>query len=278
MPGIVASSPANRVARDGLSNLLWAASAFRHGWRLIAVSVAVCLTLASLFLVGSQRVYQATTRLLVLQQGGRPLNMANADPSRPMEGAEDYIPTHAQILISPLVVQRAMDTVGLDRLPALLASSRSGADPLTLALSQVKVTRPDRLAKIVRIDYWAPSPEEAERMLRPIVESYNRFLEDTFQKKSIEIVGLIGRARDDLSKELKDLEERYIELRRKSPIASPDESGRSAATRRVEQWERAANSAAIKAVELKAQLDLGRGMAREGTELWAIAHALVRGQ
>ncbi len=274
MPATISTQPPGQSPRDGLANLLWAVSALRRGWLLIAVSVAACLTLAILYLAGAQRMYQATARLLVLQQGGRPLNMSNADPSRLMEGAEDYIPTHSQILVSPLVIQRAIDIIGLDQLPTLLAASRAGTDPLTTVLNQLKVTRPDRLAKIVRIDYSSRSPEESERMLCAVIESYERFLEDTFQKKSTEVVGLIGRARDDLSKELRDLEESYIELRRKSQITTLDETGRTAASRRVEQWERAANSSSIKAFELKSQLDLGRAMAREGTELWAIAHAL----
>ena len=261
---------------DGFAALLWAASAIRRGWRLIAVGAAACLTPAVIYLAGAQWMYQATARLLVLQQGGRPLNMANVVPSRPVEGDKDYIPTHTQIISSPLVVQRTIDKGGLENLPGLAAVAKAGGLPLTTALGQLKVTRPDRLAKIVRIDCWSPSPEEAERMLKGVIASYGRFLEDTFQKKGGKVVGLIGRARDDLSQELKDLEGGYIQLRRTSPIAAPDETGRSAANRRVEQWEKAANAAAIKAIELKTQLELGRGMAREGTELWAIAHALTQ--
>ena len=56
----------------------------RQGWRLIAITVVVCLTIAGLYVAAAKRVYQATTRLLVLQQGGRPLNVAmnvaNSDP------------------------------------------------------------------------------------------------------------------------------------------------------------------------------------------------------
>ena len=50
----------------------------RQGWHLIAISAVVCLTIAGLYVAAAKRVYQATTRLLVLQQGGRPLNVANS--------------------------------------------------------------------------------------------------------------------------------------------------------------------------------------------------------
>ena len=44
----------------------------KRGWRLAAACVAVCLTLAVIYLAATQRLYQATARLLVLQQGSRP--------------------------------------------------------------------------------------------------------------------------------------------------------------------------------------------------------------
>src|SRR5262245_56678877 len=46
----------------------------RRGWRLIAISILVCLTLAVIYLAKTKRLYEATARLLVLQQGGRPID------------------------------------------------------------------------------------------------------------------------------------------------------------------------------------------------------------
>src|SRR5271157_4914124 len=73
------------------------AGVIRRGWWAIGISILVCLLVAISYLAVTKRVYQAEARLLVLQQGGRPLNVAtvNTDPSRLMEGVEDYIPTHA---------------------------------------------------------------------------------------------------------------------------------------------------------------------------------------
>src|SRR5271166_7172846 len=46
-------------------------------WRLIAVCVGITLTLAVIYLARVKPVYLASARLLVLQHGGRPLNVAN---------------------------------------------------------------------------------------------------------------------------------------------------------------------------------------------------------
>jgi len=127
----------------------------RRGWRALGISILICLLAAITHLAVTQRVYQAEAQLLVLQQGGRPLNVANIDPGRLTEGAEDYIPTHAVILASPLVVKRAIEQIGLDRLPSALEAQRAKLDPVEEVTKRLKVTRPDRLAKILRVEYRA---------------------------------------------------------------------------------------------------------------------------
>src|SRR5512135_2812370 len=135
----------------------------RRGWQLIGISTLICLAVAIIYLARTKRIYQAEVRLLILQQGGRPLNVANTDPNRLMEGAEDYIPTHILIISSPQVVKRAIDKVGLDNLPSLLAAKKRGLDPVVEAIKHLKVTRPDRLAKVLRVEYRAGDRAEVVR-------------------------------------------------------------------------------------------------------------------
>ena len=245
------------------------------GWRAIGISILVCLLAAITYLAVTQRVYQAEAQLLVLQQGGRPLNVANIDPSRLTEGAEDYIPTHALILGSPLVVKRAIERIGLDRLPSALEAQRANQDPVEGVTKRLKVTRPDRLAKILRVEYRAGDRDEVVRMVEAITESYKQVLEETFQKSnSNTVIALISKARDELSQELQDLEGKYLELRRKTPSPIAGVEGRAFLASRLARWDQAANEAMIKSVQLKRQLELGRKLAGEGTELWAVAHAI----
>jgi len=48
-----------------------------RGWRLIAVCVGITLPLVVIYLARVKPVYLASARLLVLQHGGQPLNVAN---------------------------------------------------------------------------------------------------------------------------------------------------------------------------------------------------------
>src|SRR5512135_2566037 len=248
---------------------------FRRGWWVIGTSALICLAVAAIYLARTKRIYQAEARLLVLHQGGRPLNVANTDPNRLMEGVtEDYIPTHILIISSPQVVKRAIDKVGLDNLPSLLAATKGGLDPVVEAIKNLKVTRPDRLAKVLRVEYRAGGRAEVVRMAGAIIDSYKQFIEETFQKNSSRAISIIGKARDDLSRELGELEVKYLELRRKNPALITGEQRHSYLADRLASWDKAANEAMVKAVQLKAQLELGRQLTRDGTELWAVAHAI----
>jgi succinoglycan biosynthesis transport protein ExoP len=246
----------------------------KRGWKLILLSVLVSMTCMTLYLVKAKRVYQSTCRLLVLQQGGRPLNVASNDPSRSVEGYDDYIPTHSLLISSPLVVQPAIDSVGMANLPTLVAAEREGNRAIDEAILNLRVTRPDRQAKILKVDYWAGSRAEAVAMLKAVTDSYRERLEEMYEKKSNETIALISKVKNNVSEELNALEAKYLEYRRNAPYVVGDESGRSLMAQRLER-----SSVALKETEdnsrrLKFQLKLGEKLAREGMEMWAVAHAI----
>jgi capsular exopolysaccharide synthesis family protein len=274
MPGLIPSNLGNAtqkaLSRAGHLDLI---RILRQGWRFVAFSVLVFLTLAVIYSVKAKRLYQATTRLLVLQQGGPPLPGAGGESGR-LIGGDDYLPTHAAVIRSPMVVARAIEKVGLDDLPTPRAARDAGRDPIQEVIDNLPVSRPDRAAQILRLDYQAGSREEAVRTLAAITESYEEFLEDKYQKNNSEVVTLISSARDSLKKEIEGLERGYLEFRQTHPISTTDESGRSFMSRRVDQWDRLSNDAMVREVQLKSQLELGRELARDGAGFWAILHAM----
>ena len=260
---------------DLLGEIKQTIGVLRRGWRLIGISALICLTVAIIYLAMTKRIYQAEVRLLVLQQGGRPLNVANIESSRLTEGAEDYIPTHALILGSPLVVKRAIERIGLDRLPSALEAQRANQVPVEEVTKRLKVTRPDRLAKILRVEYRAGDRVEVVRTVEAITESYKQVLEETFQKSnSSTVIALISKARDELSQELAGPGGEVPGVAPQDPVADRRRAGPRVPGQPTGRWDQAANEAMIKSVQLKRQLELGRKLAGEGTELWAVAHAI----
>lgn len=267
------SSPRNA----GEGRLEWIAHldlvrVLRRGWRYPTIATMLSLTLAVLYLAGQRRMYQATARVLVLQQGGPPLS---APDNGRMLGGEDYLSTHAAILKSPLVIGRAIETIGVAGLPTLAAAhARSGRGLTAEAIDQTAISRPDRAAKIIEIDYRAGSRDEATRMVAALVASYESFLADKFQKSNGDVVALISSARDNLRKELVAMQAEYLEFRKTHPVSSTDESGRSFLSRRLDQWDRAANEAMVKEVQLRSQIELGRKLAGEHVGFWSMTHAM----
>lgn len=233
-----------------------------RGWRIVAVAVLVCLTMALVFLARKKLEYCATSRLLVMQQVKSPLNVTGGGSGRLDEGAEDYLPTHAMILRSPMVLERAAKSLGPEG-PSMQQVAESLA-----------VSRPDPMAKILQIEYRSGDPGQAVKVVNATIESYTKFLEDNYQKKNQNIIQLIRRARDELGRELHDLERKYLELRRDGPSVAADEASRTFLARRLEQWDHAATEAMIKGAQLKTQLDLGRKLAGEGATAGSISRAI----
>jgi capsular exopolysaccharide synthesis family protein len=258
-------------ANDLVEELHTLLGTLRRGWRVIALSVAVCLTVAVIVVASSKRIYQATARLLIVQQGGRPLNVTNNNTNTSSDNNDDYIPTHVWIVKSPLVIQRAIDQVGLAELPSLIQKSET---PVRVAIENLTVTRPDRLAKVLQLDYRAYSRAESETFLAAIIESYQKFLETRYQRNNSEVVTLITKAREGLKAELEKLQEEYLAFHRENPSLITDETGRAFVVRRLEQWDHAASEAHIRMVQLKMQLTLGQKLVRGGTGLWAMGYAL----
>ena len=248
-----------------------------RGRRLIAVAVVACLAVAVVYLLGARPLYAATARLLILQRGGHPLSVSTEDLDQSHARFETFLPTQMAILQSPGVVGRAIDLVGARNLPTLQGALPSGttAELAKFAVKNyLRVTRPDRTALIVSVEYDAGTPAEAVRMVDAVVASYETFLGENLQSTNSEVVSLIARARDELSRELDETQAKYLEFQREHPVALDDGVSHTLTNSRLVELDRAANESMVRAIRLKTQLESGRKLAREGVEVWSIAYAL----
>ena len=183
MSEIANATPAQRIPAEKFTkSLADFIATIRRRWPIVAAAIVVFLTLAIIYIAQVNPVYEGTTRLLVLQQGGHPVNVSNSDAGTINEGnsVEDYITTHLLLVSSPIVVQDAIDRVGESNLPSLAIDQKAGETIIDTAINSLKVTRPDRMAKVLRVAYRAHSPGEATLFLEGLAESYKHFLENTF--------------------------------------------------------------------------------------------------
>jgi uncharacterized protein involved in exopolysaccharide biosynthesis len=154
----------------------------RRGWRLVGAALAIALTVATIYIARLKTTYQASARIHVLQQGGHPVHLGTAaDAITQASGREDILATHPIIIRSPLIIQRA------------LADAKLHTLSLGAVASGLKVTRPVENATILTLEYQGESAEQAEAVLNAIIQAYEGYLTDNYQKNSSEVIGLITR-------------------------------------------------------------------------------------
>ncbi len=105
------------------------ADVFWRRRKLIAWTMGTFLALGILILLLFWRKYEVTAQVLIMKEGDCPMTVAVTDPTPVIEPTDDYIPTHAQIISSRLVVGRAIETIGVENLPTLLELKEKEARP-----------------------------------------------------------------------------------------------------------------------------------------------------
>ena len=87
-------------------------------------------------------------------------------------------------------------------------------------------------ARVLDVGYKSGSREEAIRVVDSVIQSYDQFLKDNYQKNSNGVIALIIKARDELGTELKKLEREYLEFRQKGPAHGSNGQGGTFVARR----------------------------------------------
>jgi capsular exopolysaccharide synthesis family protein len=237
-----------------------------RGWRFIVICMLASLTAAVIYIATVKPTYKATSRLLVIQQSGRPIHVGGGgnDQLASELQSDDNLATHVLLLKSPVIIEQAFTLKGLK------------AIPLGAVMGNLTVKQPDTNAKMIDLVFKSKSPHEAQLVLDGIIESYKLFLKSNYQQNSSGVIGLITKARQELSDELKALEKAYMDYRQKNPTFAADSTGQSFVVRRLDLWDQALNQFSARALQLQSQLELGKKMSRNGVDPTSIASTLTQ--
>ena len=246
----------------------------QYRWWFIATGL-IGMVLGVAYWAYVPKKYAATASLLVYQPDAQPLRIAEerGTPAIEREDKDDYVATQSGILTSPLIVGRALAmSGGVANNPSVVHGSD---DPVDVACSHLKVTRPDRTAKILAIEYRTKSRAEAIAFVQALIDSYSRYtLHDVYQSNYNRIVALIESSQGDMQRDLTKAEQEYIQFCREHPGLTVARQGRSANAERVLRWCTAANETAVRAVRVRMQLEMSRKLAKDGARPWAAAYAI----
>jgi capsular exopolysaccharide synthesis family protein len=179
------------AAQGGASSLI--AVIWRRRWTL-AGTVGVCALLAGLYLALATRVYSASAKVLVEQNGPEALGGAKHAEGQ----SESYTQTQADVLQSGPVLRRALDAVHFEKMNTF---AKAGTDPIAwLRRSGAFKVDVARKSDVIVVSMESAWPEEAAAIANSIVKEY--VAEQSIQKRAAgeEILAALGKEKQELKK------------------------------------------------------------------------------
>jgi capsular exopolysaccharide synthesis family protein len=203
--------PHHADKRDRYPDLL---QIVRRHKTLIVLSVIVGLGLGTLFYRLKSPTYQSTAQLVVHKK--RSETVPNMEYQ---QQAEDFLSTHVQIIKSPMILSRAIEEHNL----AGLESYRTSQDVVLDITQGLTVLRDlkdgsGRFNNVVNLTCKTRTPEDSATVLEAIIDSYRKYLAETYRSVSDQTVELIITSAKELRKELEQKEAAYRDFRLKTPV------------------------------------------------------------
>jgi len=203
-----------QVSLPALQAIVW-----RRRWQVLGVTL-FAIGLGGLFLAVVEPTFDVQARLLVERQG-MPLQEAAGDP----RGDKEFVATQAEVIRSPAVVKRAVESHGVTVADGL------DVDPVVAILAELRVS-PVLGTHVLSVKYTTPDPQQGRRALRGIIDSYHAYLREHEEDAQLEAVRLLTRSEKELRDDLTQREKQYLELREKSPLLGGQ--GRDAVALQIE--------------------------------------------
>ncbi len=159
-------------------------AAWRRKWMVLVVAI-MATGLGYLYYLKAERVYRSSAQILLIKKESGLSGEDSQKPGRYM-AYEDTLSTHMILVRSPLIARQAVEKYGLGRLPSL----RDASDPVGQIIGGLKAARaggrdaPD--PNVMDLNYEGPDPDDCEKVLLAIVDSYQEFLGTTYENISKE--------------------------------------------------------------------------------------------
>ncbi|GIX05398.1 MAG: chain-length determining protein [Planctomycetaceae bacterium] len=209
-PAVSAASPAADEAPRISPNyvlLLWQ----YRWWLLLGATCGLLGGFAAYWKLGPE--YEASAQILVSRRQAVPLK----EEQRTLNDWGDRS-EHIALMMSPMIVGKAVALGKLDQLP----SFRGSPDIIEDILDSLKVKRnsgQDRsLINLLTVSYVHRHPDEARAVVQAVIEAYAHYLEETRDEKSNEALRLARQAHDEVLAKLREKEQEYQRFREQAPL------------------------------------------------------------
>lgn len=191
-------------------------------WRrpsLFLFAIVLALGLGALYFFKAPPTYQSNSELLV--QSRRSPAFSNEAMRDRIEGKHMPTETHAQILISPVLIERTIERIGRKNLPSL----RGITSPVDFMLENLTVEEKELESGVLDVRYRSKDAEDCYKVVSTLVECYHEFLEESSKDIGEETTTLIVKAKNELLTELQNKEQKYHSFRQSAPLLWEDGKG-----------------------------------------------------
>ncbi len=187
--------------------MLW-----RQKWVALAIT-AIALGLGYLYHQKATPVYSSSAKvLLIKRQAELPVG------SEQTVNYEDQLATHMTLICSPAVVSRAVAKHQLGALPSLRGSKNPVGAIISGLTAKPAGDRRVMDPNVMIRTYEGTDPQDCQRILSAVVESYQEYLGETYQDFSKKVLALITQAKDELHGQLTEKENAYRKFRQEAPL------------------------------------------------------------
>jgi len=187
---------------------LWAIIC-RHT-RLVTVCIIIFLGLGALYYLNAPRTYESIAEIYVETLRAPDLNGVRTDDQTL---SEKTIETHKEFIRSKMIVSRAMEENGLDKLQSV-----ADADyPLEFIIERLTVEVTEENSNILAIRYAGENAEDCHKIASAITDTYDVFLGESNQSIGKSTTDLIRKAKDELLIEISAIDKEYGEFQDQVP-------------------------------------------------------------
>ncbi|MFT4555412.1 MAG: succinoglycan biosynthesis transport protein ExoP [Planctomycetaceae bacterium] len=156
--------------------------------------------------------YTATAKVLVSKRISGPIS-ENSEAETWGDRAE-----HIALIMSPLIVEKAVELHELDKLPSMVLSK----DPAEDVLDSIKVQRSageDRsFLNILDVTCTNANRDDAKKICHAVIDAYHVYLRENHEENTGQLLKLVNRATGDLKHEIHETEAAYDTFRQTAPI------------------------------------------------------------
>ncbi len=200
----------SRSARHMVHMLMQFALAVRYRKNLVIMALVVTLLLGGLYYLTAPRFYAAGASLLVTQADNRTWTPGTSPED---SWQRNLLPTYRSLISTPKVIQGAFAYFRPDQCEDFADEPRKKwVEIVQRNLSVKSIYR----TNIIEVSYRSRDPEDAVTIVNAVVDSYLRFIEETYRGTAVEIAVILNKKMGEVETELAREEARQQELRRQS--------------------------------------------------------------